>query len=430
MEHVSTGTLLIILVIMVLVSAYFSASETGMMTLNRYRLRHAAKQGNRAARRVEKLLSRTDRLLSLVLIGNNLVNILASALATIVGMRLYGDAGVAVATGVLTFAVLLFAEVLPKTIAALYPERIAFPSSVLLVPLQTVMMPLVWLLNMMTRLIMRLLGIKLPSNLRDALNKEELRSVVNSSRSLISRRNQDMLISILDLEKVTVGDIMVPRNDIVGINVNDDWKSIIRQLTHSPHGRIVLYRDNLDDAIGMLRVREAYRLMTEKKEFTKENLLRAADEVYYIPEGTPLNVQLVKFQRNKEKVGLIVNEYGDIQGLATVEDILEEIVGDFTTSMSPSLAEEVIPQSDGSVLIEGGANIRELNKAFNWTLPEDEARTINGMLLEELEDIPAVNTRTRIGSYQIDILEVSGNMIKQVRITPLTPLKDGVDDGQ
>ncbi|TCV99292.1 HlyC/CorC family transporter [Biostraticola tofi] len=430
MEHVSTGTLLIILVIMVLVSAYFSASETGMMTLNRYRLRHAAKQGNRAARRVEKLLSRTDRLLSLVLIGNNLVNILASALATIVGMRLYGDAGVAVATGVLTFVVLLFAEVLPKTIAALYPERIAFPSSVLLVPLQTVMMPLVWLLNMMARLIMRLLGIKLPSNLRDALNKEELRSVVNSSRSLISRRNQDMLISILDLEKVTVGDIMVPRNDIVGINVNDDWKSIIRQLTHSPHGRIVLYRDNLDDAIGMLRVREAYRLMTEKKEFTKENLLRAADEIYYIPEGTPLNVQLVKFQRNKEKVGLIVNEYGDIQGLATVEDILEEIVGDFTTSMSPSLAEEVIPQSDGSVLIEGGANIRELNKAFNWTLPEDEARTINGMLLEELEDIPAVNTRTRIGSYQIDILEVSGNMIKQVRITPLTPLKDGVDDAR
>lgn len=427
MEHVSTSTLLVILVIMVLVSAYFSASETGMMTLNRYRLRHQAKQGNRGARRVEKLLRRTDQLLSLVLIGNNLVNILASALATIVGMRLYGDLGVAIATGVLTFVVLLFAEVLPKTVAALYPERIAFPSSLLLVPLQKLMLPVVWLLNMMTRVLMRLMGIKLPSNVRDALSKEELRTIVTESRSMISRRNQDMLISVLDLEKVTVNDIMVPRNEIVGINVNDEWRSTIRQLTHSPHGRIVLYRDNLDDAIGMLRVREAYRLMTEKQEFTKENLLRAADEIYYVPEGTPLNVQLMKFQRNKEKVGIIVNEYGDIQGLVTVEDILEEIVGDFTTSMSPSLAEEVIPQSDGSVIIEGGASIRELNKAFNWSLPEEEARTINGMLLEVLEDIPLANTRTHIGSYQIDILDVQENMIKQVRITPLKPLKQGVD---
>jgi len=251
---------------------------------------------------------------------------------------------------------------------------------------------------------------------------------VNESRSLISRRNQDMLISVLDLEKVSVDDIMVPRNEIVGINVNDEWRSIIRQLTHSPHGRIVLYRDNLDDAIGMLRVREAYRLMTEKQEFTKENLLRAADEIYYIPEGTPLNIQLVKFQRNKEKVGLIVDEYGDIQGLVTVEDILEEIVGDFTTSMSPTLAEEVIPQSDGSVLIEGSANIRELNKAFNWSLPEDEARTINGMLLEELQDIPAVGTHTQINNYQVEILLVQDNMIKQVRITPVKPFKNGVEE--
>ncbi|QWA09995.1 HlyC/CorC family transporter [Sodalis ligni] len=428
MEHVSTSTLIIILVIMVLVSAYFSGSETGMMTLNRYRLRHLAKQGNRGARRVEKLLRRTDRLLSLVLIGNNLVNILASALATIIGMRLYGDIGVAISTGVLTFVILLFAEVLPKTVAALYPEQIALPSSLLLVPLQKIMLPLVWLLNIITRILMRIMGIKVPSNLNDALSKDELRSIVNESRSLISRRNQDMLISVLDLEKVSVGDIMVPRNEIVGINVNDEWRSIIRQLTHSPHGRIVLYRDNLDDAIGMLRVREAYRLMTEKQEFTKENLLRAADEIYYIPEGTPLNIQLVKFQRNKEKVGLIVDEYGDIQGLVTVEDILEEIVGDFTTSMSPTLAEEVIPQSDGSVLIEGGANIRELNKAFNWTLPEEEARTVNGMLLEALQDIPEVGTHTQIGNYQIEILAVQDNMIKQVRITPLKAFKAGVEE--
>ncbi|MGT3211918.1 HlyC/CorC family transporter [Yersinia enterocolitica] len=420
MDHVSTSTLIIILVIMVVVSAYFSASETGMMTLNRYRLRHLSKQGNRAARRVEKLLRRPDRLISLVLIGNNLVNILASALATIVGIRLYGNAGVAIATGVLTFVVLIFAEVMPKTIAALYPERVAFPSSVLLAPLQKIMLPLVWLLNTITRGLMRLCGIRGNVHSSDAVSKDELRSIVNESHSQISRRNQDMLISVLDLEKATVSDIMVPRNEVVGIDINDDWKSIMRQLTHSPHGRIVLYRQSLDDAIGMLRVREAYRLMTEKKEFNKENLLRAADEIYFIPEGTPLNVQLVKFQRNKEKVGMIVDEYGDIQGLVTVEDILEEIVGDFTTSMSPSLAEEVNPQSDGSVLIDGSANVRELNKAFNWSLPI-EARTINGMLLEELEEIPQVDAQVRVGNYLIDVLDVQENMIKRVRVTPILP---------
>ncbi|AIR59173.1 HlyC/CorC family transporter [Enterobacter sp. Ap-916] len=427
MEHISTTTLIVTLIIMVVVSAYFSGSETGMMTLNRYRLRHRAKQGNRAAKRVEKLLRKPDRLISLVLIGNNLVNILASALATIVGIRLYGNAGVAIATGVLTFVVLVFAEVLPKTIAALYPEKVAYPSSWLLGPLQFLMMPLVWLLNTITRLLMRMVGIKVDNIISTALSKDELRTIVHESRSQISRRNQDMLLSVLDLEKVSVDDIMVPRNEIVGININDDWKSIVRQLTHSPHGRIVLYRDSLDDAIGMLRVREAYRLMTEKKEFTKEVMLRSADEIYFVPEGTPLSVQLVKFQRNKKKVGLVVDEYGDIQGLVTVEDILEEIVGDFTTSMSPTLAEEVTPQNDGSVIIEGSANVRELNKAFNWTLPEDDARTVNGMILEEIQEIPAAGTRIRLSQYDIDILDVQDNMIKQVRVTPVKPLRQSVE---
>jgi len=428
LEHISTTTLIITLIVMVVISAYFSGSETGMMTLNRYRLRHMAKQGNRAAKRVEKLLRKPDRLISLVLIGNNLVNILASALGTIVGMRLYGNAGVAIATGVLTFVVLVFAEVLPKTIAALYPEKVAFPSSVLLGPLQIVMMPLVWLLNTVTRLLMRMVGIKADVVVSSALSKEELRTIVHESRSQMSRRNQDMLLSVLDLEKVSVNDIMVPRNEIVGIDINDDWKSIVRQLTHSPHGRIVLYRESLDDTISMLRVREAYRLMTEKQEFTKEMLLRAADEIYYIPEGTPLNVQLVKFQRNKKKVGLVVAEYGEVQGLLTVEDILEEIVGDFTTSMSPTLAEEVTPQNDGSVIIDGTANVRELNKAFNWQLPEEEARTINGMLLEALEEIPAAGTRVRIAQYDIDILDVQDNMIKQVKVLPVKPLRESVTE--
>ncbi|WP_075183571.1 CNNM domain-containing protein [Pantoea sp. 1.19] len=422
MEHISTTALIITLVVMVLISAYFSGSETGMMTLNRYRLRHKAKSGNRAARRVEKLLRRPDRLISLVLIGNNLVNILASSIATIVGMRLYGDAGVAIATGILTFAVLIFAEVMPKTFAALYPEKVAYPSSFLLGPLLILLQPLVWLFNVITRVLLRLVGIKTDHAASGALSKEELRTLVHESHSMMSRRNQDMLLSVLDLEKVTVNDVMVPRNEIVGININDDWKAILRQLSHSPHGRIVLYRDSLDDAISILRVREAWRMMNEKKEFTKETMLRAADEIYFIPEGTALNQQLVKFQRNKKKVGLVVDEYGDIEGLITIEDILEEIVGDYTTSMSPTLAEEAQPQTDGSVLIDGSANVREINKAFNWTLPEAEARTINGMLLEALQEIPLAGSQVTIAHYTIDILEVEENMVKQVRITPAQAL--------
>ena len=419
MDDVSTSTLIIILVALIFMSAYFSASETSMMTLNHYRLKHLARQGNRSAMRVEKLLKHPEKLLSLVLIGNNLINIVASALATIIGMRLYGNAGVAIATGILTFVILVFAEVIPKTIAALYPEKIAFPSSFILKPLQKIMMPVVWSFNTISALLMRLFGIKSLAAQSDAVNKDELRTIVNESKNKLSRRNQDMLISILDLDKVTVGDIMLPRNEIVGIDVNDDWKSIIRQLTHSPHGRIVLYRDSLDDAIGILRVREAYRLMMEKREFNKQNLIKAADNIYFIPNNTPLNVQLVNFQHKKEKLGIIVDEYGEILGLITVEDILEEIVGDFTTSLSPSLAEEVLPQSDGSVLVDGSTNIRDLNKAFDWNLPIDGPRTVNGMVLEVVGDIPQIEESIVVGHYAIEVLSMNDNTIKQVRITPL-----------
>ena len=395
---------------MVVISAYFS----GMMTLNRYRLRHMAKQGNRSAKRVEKLLRKPDRLISLVLIGNNLVNILASALGTIVGMRLYGDAGVAIATGVLTFVVLVFAEVLPKTIAALYPEKVAYPSSFLLAPLQILMMPLVWLLNAITRMLMRMMGIKTDIVVSGSLSKEELRTIVHESRSQISRRNQDMLLSVLDLEKMTVDDIMVPRSEIIGIDINDDWKSILRQLSHSPHGRIVLYRDSLDDAISMLRVREAWRLMSEKKEFTKETMLRAADEIYFVPEGTPLSTQLVKFQRNKKKVGLVVNEYGDIQGLVTVEDILEEIVGEIHDEYDENEEDFIKQIGEREYIVEGSTNL------------EDDARTVNGVILEALEEIPVAGTRVRIGEYDIDILDVQDNMIKQVKVFPVKPLRESV----
>jgi Mg2+/Co2+ transporter CorB len=268
--------------------------------------------------------------------------------------------------------VLVFAEVTLKTLAALYPEKVSYASSIVLTILMKLLSPLVMLVNFIINGFLRILGIRANHGDDDHLSSEELRTVVNEAGGLIPCRHDDMLISILDLEHVTVNDIMVPRNEITGIDINDDWKSIVRQLIHSPHGRIVLYRDQIDEVVGMLRLREAYRLMLDKNEFNKETLLRAADEVYFIPEATPLNVQLLKFQRNKERIGLIVNEYGDIIGLVTLEDILEEIVGEFTTSMAPSLAEEITPQNDGSFLIEGSANIRDINKGLGRFQPMDQ----------------------------------------------------------
>lgn len=418
MDDISTGILFAILAGLIVISGYFSGSETGMMSLNRYRLKHLSKTGHKGAKRVEKLLNRPDRLIGLILIGNNLVNILASAIATVIGLRLYGDLGVAIATGALTLIILVFAEVTPKTLAALYPERVSFMSSILLTILMKLLSPLVILVNFITNGFIRLLGIKVDHSDEDHLSSEELRTVVNEAGSLIPRRHQDMLISILDLEHVTVNDIMIPRNEITGININDDWKSIVRQLTHSPHGRVVLYRDQIDEVVGMLRLRESYRLMLEKNEFTKETLLRSADEVYFIPEGTPLNVQMLKFQRNKERIGLIVDEYGDINGLVTLEDILEEIIGEFTTSMAPTLSDEITPQGDGSFLIEGSANIRDINKGLKWSLPTDGPRTLNGLMLEYLEDIPESHLSVQVAEHQMEIVELEENRIKMVKVFP------------
>ncbi|MEG0007705.1 HlyC/CorC family transporter [Aeromonas lusitana] len=415
MDSISTSTLLIVLVILILLSAFFSSSETGLMSLNRYKLRHLAQTKHKAARRVEKLLARPDRLLGLILIGNNLVNILASAIATIVCIRLFGDLGVAIATVGLTLVVLVFGEVTPKTLAAMFPERIAYPASWVLKGLMVPLAPFVWLINGITNLLLKLM--RLDHRKDDSLNTEELRTIVNEAGTLIPQRHQEMLISILDLDKMTVENIMVPRSEIYAIDINDDWKTILRQLAHCAHTKILLYRDNIDDVVGFLHARDALRLVA-KDQFSKSSLLREVDPIYFIPEGTPLNVQLAKFQRNKERIGLIVDEYGDIQGLITLDDILEEIVGDFTTSMTPAPSDEIHPQPDGSFLVEGSASIRELNKEMNWHLPMDGPRTLNGALLEYLEEIPQPNISVRLAGYPIEILEVENNMVKMARIMP------------
>lgn len=418
MDDISTSTLLIALGVLILLSAYFSSSETGMMSINRYRLKHLQNEGHRAAKRVEKLLERPDRLIGLILIGNNLVNIAATSLATIICIRLFGDYwGVIATTFGLTLILLIFAEVTPKTLAALYPEKVAFPSSIILLPLMTLLYPFVATINGITNGILALLRINPSNGSDDSLSREELRTVVYEAGTLIPKKHQDMLVSILDLESVTAEDIMVPRAEIVAIDINDDWKDIQKQLTNAQHTRVLLYRDSIDDAVGFVHARDALRLLS-KDQFTKASLLRAVREIYFTPESTPLHTLMYKFQTEKERIALVVDEYGDIMGLVTLEDILEEIIGDFTTSMVPDHSKEANVQQDGSVLVDGSANIRDLNREMNWSLPTEGPKTLNGLLLEYLEEIPEHKVSVRLAGYPIEIVDVNENMIKTVRVLP------------
>jgi Mg2+/Co2+ transporter CorB len=423
LDNISTQMLFVILGILIFISAYFSGSETGMMSLNRYRLRHLEKEKHKGAKRVSKLLKRPDRLIGLILIGNNLVNIAASSIATIIAIRLSIELGLSkdvallLATVVLTLVVLIFAEVTPKTLAALYPEKIAFPSSIILSILLKILLPFVMAVNWITNGILMLLGISSEQREQHSLSSEELRTVVNESGALLHEQDQSMLMSILDLEKVSVDDIMIPRSELVGIDINDDWKKIQKQLTQANHTRVLLYRDNIDDVVGYIHARDALKLLS-KSQFTKATLLRAVRELYFIPEGTPLNIQLLKFQHAKERLGLVVDEYGDIQGLVTLEDILEEIVGDFTTTMTPTASEEVTLQPDGSYLVDGSASIRDINKEMSWHLPTDGPKTLNGLIIEHLEDIPQNKLSVRIAGYPVEIVDVTGSMITTVRVMP------------
>jgi Mg2+/Co2+ transporter CorB len=409
---------LTILGVLIFLSAYFSSSETGMMTINRYRLKHLENAGHKGAIRVQKLLDRPDRLIGLILIGNNLVNIAAASVATILCLRLFGDVwGLAVANFGLTLVILIFAEVTPKTVAALYPEKISFPSSFILLPLMFVLYPFVYLINGICNGILTLLNINPVNDDGNNLSREELRTVVHEAGVMIPKKHQDMLVGILDLEKVTAEDIMVPRSEIVAIDINDEWKDIQKQLVNSQHTRVLLYRDSIDDAVGFVHMRDALRLLS-KDQFTKASLLRAVREIYFTPESTPLHTLMYKFQASKERIGLVVDEYGDIQGLVTLEDILEEIIGDFTTSMVPDHSKEANIQQDGSVLVDGSANVRELNKEMDWFFPTEGPKTLNGLVLEYLEDIPDANLSIRLAGYPMEILEIKDNMVKTVRIMP------------
>ncbi len=385
-----------------------------MMSLNRYRLRHLVKQKHRGAMRAAKLLQRPDRLIGVILIGNNFVNILASAIATMIALRLMGDAGVAVATAALTLVILIFAEVTPKTVAALKPEQVAFPASLILRPLLAILYPFVWIVNTICNGLLRLLGFNANAQSNDHLSTEELRTIVNEAGALIPRRNQSMLLSILDLESVTVEDVMIPRNEIVGIDINDDIDSILATISQSPHTRLPLYQDELNDIVGVIHVRQILPLL-QMSNPSKEDLLNLSREPYFIPESTALNTQLLNFQKARHWMALVVDEYGDIQGLTTLEDILEEIVGDMAEDQDAD-NEDIHPQEDGSYFVDGTATIRDVNKALNWDLPVDGPKTLNGLITESLEEIPQNNVCLQLGPYLIETVQIKDNFIKTARI--------------
>ncbi|MFA6301906.1 MAG: HlyC/CorC family transporter [Legionella sp.] len=419
--QIHLSTLLVCLFFLIIVSAFFSASEIGMMSINRYKLRHLVKKNNKQAIRVNSMLSRPDMLLSVVLIGNTLANIVASTIATLIGQRLYGDAGVAVATAILTLVVLVLSEMTPKTFAAIFPQQVAFATSLPLKIMQWIFAPLVHAISLLSNGILWLFGISISRIQKEALTGEELRSVVHEAGGLMPVEHKSMLISLLDLEQATVEDIMVPKADIVGIDIDQPWIQLLEQLETAQHTRLPLYRGTIDNLVGMIHARNILNLALEDK-LDLDSLLHSADAPYFIPEATPLNIQILNFRKMKKRSCFVVDEYGNILGLVTMEDILEEIVGEFTTDIA-ALSREITPQEDGSVIVDGGITVRHLNRMLSWHLPLIGPRTLSGLIIEHLGYIPPAESCLTLENYRIEILKVGDNTIKGVRMNKVVKKK-------
>ena len=384
------------------------------MSLNRYRLKHLQKNDHHGAIRAGKLLARPDRLIGLILIGNNLVNILASAIATVIAIRLWGDAGIAIATLSLTMVILIFAEITPKTIAALHPEEVAFPASLVLLPMMRLLYPLVWLVNTITNGLLHMLGVD-PSRKHDEnLSQEELRTLVAEAGALIPHKRRHMMLNILALEEVEVDDIMVPRNEVYGIDLEDSDEDILRCIQTSSHTRLPVWREDINNIVGVLHLRNISKII-DKQGLDRAALEREMEAPYFIPESTPLNTQLMNFQKKKHRLAVVVDEYGQVMGLVALEDILEEIVGEFTSNLSET-EDNIFPQRDGSYVITGTANVRDINKTLEWDLPTAGPKTLSGLVLENLESFPDGNTCLVIGNYRLEILELKGTVIQAVKV--------------
>ncbi|MEN8175598.1 MAG: HlyC/CorC family transporter, partial [Pseudomonadota bacterium] len=387
-----------------------------LMTLNRYRLSHLADQGHRRARLAQRLLKRPDRLIGLILLGNNFVNILASAVTTLIALRLGGEGALAIATLLLTLVILIFAEVAPKTTAALHPERIAFPAALIYTPLLRILMPLVWVVNVVANGVMRLMGISEADARGHSLSKEELRTVVHEAGAMIPQRHQDMLLGVLDLERATVEDIMVPRNEIDGIDLQEPLDDVEDFLANTQYTRILVYDGNVDRVLGMVHVRRCMQELMHGR-LTRERIREILRPPYYVPEGTPLFTLMRNFQHDRRRMGLVVDEYGDVLGLVTFADLVEEIIGEFATNPADSI-KDVQAEAGGSYLVQGSANVRELVRTFRWDLPTGGPKTFNGLILEHLESLPEPNTSLLLSGYPVEILQTEDNRVRMARIWP------------
>jgi len=421
LQDIPLPWLVAILFILIALSAFFSSTETALMSINRYRLRHRAREGSTGARAAEKLLASPDRLIGLILVCNNFVNSAAAAIVTVICLSLGGEAFAAIGVSVFTVVLIIFGEVAPKTFGALYPERLALPAALIYQVLLKILYPIVWATNLVANGVLRVAGVSREKASTTSLSREELRTVVAEASTIIPHRHQRMLMSILDLERINVEDIMVPRSEIVGIDTSDEWEEILDQLRESRHTRIPVYAGSVDELVGILHMKKVARLLA-RDEFNREQLVALARsrEPYYVPEGTSLNTQLLNFQRQRRRVAFVVDEYGDVQGLVTLEDLLEEIVGEFTSDTS-SLHKDVHKEQGGTFIVNASASVRMLNRKMGWSLPTSGPRTLNGLIIEYLETIPDAGTSLRVNDYSIDILQTGENAVKTVRLKPLAP---------
>ncbi len=410
MTDLSSEILFSILVVLILLSAFFSGSETALMRLNRYRLLHLIKSDHLGAKMAHKLLKKPDRLIGLILLGNNFINIFASSIATILALRLYGEAGIAIAAGLLTFVILIFSEVAPKTWAASHPERLAFFASIVYTPLLKLFYPAVWVINILSNRLLRVLGIHVRHDAGTALEHEELRTVVTEAGSLIPEEHKDMLVGILDLQRATVEDIMTPINDIHGIDLDDENDDIKKQLLNTSYSNLPVFSTNLDSIQGYLRTKDIIKLF-QKDDFNKEDLAEIQQTPYFIPNNTSLYTQLINFQQNKERFAFVVNEYGSLLGLITLQDLLEEVIGEFTTDPSDS-SPDIQKQNDDTLLVNGNITIRELNRSMDWSLPTHGPKTLNGLIIEYLESIPEQGTSLKLYDHPIEIIQMEDNAVK------------------
>ncbi|HEY9017191.1 HlyC/CorC family transporter [Thiomicrospira sp.] len=403
---------------MMVLSALFSSSETALMSLNRYRLKHKANSGHGAAIKAQKLLEKPDRLLGVILLGNNFVNIFASSIATIIALRLMGEAGIAIAAGLLTLLILIFSEVAPKTVAALYPEKIAFPMAYILDPMLKIFSPIVWFVNIFANGFLRLFGVHVNKVQTDhSLSHEELQTLIDESTGQLPQQYRDMLTSILRLESVTVEDVMIPKQEIYGVDVDQPFEDFLKAIQNSPYTRVPLYRGTFDaDLVGILNLRRALPTLM-KPGISLKDIIKLARPAYYVPETTPLNTQLANFHKNKRRMALIVDEYGELQGLLTLEDLLEEIVGKLSTDANANLSENVAIHADGSMTVDAAEFIRDLNKDYFLDLPTDGPKTLNGLIQEHLETLPAAGTCIRIGDYSLEVLDVAQNAIDKIKLS-------------